>query len=119
MNTEVGYNFGTSQSWSSWQSFAQVFGPLYHKLTTTYPSKPIFIAEMGCSSTGGDKATWINDMFAQLETQFPKIRSFVWFNINKETDWRFTNGQEAIGAFKTGLSNPRVGVDPTLGGVIQ
>ena len=114
-----GYNFGTSQSWSTWQSFAQVFGPLYNKLTTAFPNKPIFIAEMGCSSTGGDKAAWINDMFVQLETQFPKIKSFVWFNINKETDWRFTNGQDAIDAFKNGLSNARVGVDPTLGGVIQ
>lgn len=114
-----GYNFGTSQSWSSWQSFAQVFGPLYNRLSTAYPNKPIFIAEMGCSSTGGDKAVWIKDMFAQLETQFPKIKTFVWFNINKETDWRFTNGQSAIDAFKTGLSNPRVDADPTLGGVIK
>jgi hypothetical protein len=114
-----GYNFGTSQNWSSWQSFSQVFGNLYNWITGTHPNKPIFIAEMGCSSTGGNKAGWINDMFIQLETNFPKISSIVWFNIDKETDWRFTVDQNSIDAFKAGLNGSRVISDRTLGGIIK
>jgi hypothetical protein len=114
-----GYNFGTSQSWSRWQSFGQVFGGLYDWIMQTHPAKPVFICEMGTSSTGGDKTAWITDMFVQLETRFPKVKGFVWFNINKETDWRFTETQQSIDAFKAALSNPRVLSDATLGGIIR
>ncbi|MFT3904497.1 MAG: glycosyl hydrolase [Niabella sp.] len=110
-----GYNFGTSQSFSRWQSFTDIFENLYNKVTTAYPHKPVFISEMGCSSTGGDKAAWIADMFIQLENKFPKINSFVWFNINKETDWRFTETQAITDAFKTGINSDRVLSDATLG----
>ncbi|PZR29939.1 MAG: hypothetical protein DI535_00085 [Citrobacter freundii] len=114
-----GYNFGTSQSWSNWQGFGQVFGGLYDWIVQAHPDKPVFICEMGTSSTGGDKAAWITDMFAQLETRFPKVKGFVWFNINKETDWRFTETQQSIDAFKAALSNPRVVTDATFGGIIK
>ncbi len=114
-----GYNFGTSQAWSDWKSFSQVFGSLYNWITSTHPTKPVFIAEMGCSSTGGDKAAWINDMFHQLENTFPAIKTFVWFNIDKETDWRFTENQGSIDAFKAGLNSSRVVSDRTLGGIIK
>lgn len=114
-----GYNFGTSQAWSKWQSFSEIFGNVYGWITTTHPGKPLFIGEMGCSSTGGDKAAWFNDMFYQLENNFTKINSFVWFNINKETDWRFTVNQTSIDAFKAGIGSSRVLTDRTLGGIIQ
>jgi len=114
-----GYNFGTSQAWSKWQSFSEVFGGLYDWIIQTHPNKPVFISEMGTSSTGGDKNAWITDMFAQLETRFSKIKSIVWFNINKETDWRFTETQGSIDAFKAGLNNARVLSDPTFGGIIR
>jgi len=62
-----GYNWGTSQSWSSWQTFAEVFGGSYNKVVNNYPGKPIMLGEFGCSSTGEttgrDKVTWINDLF--------------------------------------------------------
>ncbi|WEK38333.1 MAG: glycosyl hydrolase [Candidatus Pseudobacter hemicellulosilyticus] len=114
-----GYNFGTSQTWSNWQSFSAIFGNLYDWINKNHPDKPIFIAEMGCSSTGGDKIAWINDMFVQLEKTFPKIRSFVWFNINKETDWRFTETQGSINAFKAGVNGARVVADASLGGLLK
>lgn len=109
-----GYNFGRSQSWSNWQSFSEVFGNLYTWIQKTHPNKPIFISEMGTSSKGGDKAAWIKDMFFQLEHKFPKIKAVVWFNIDKETDWRFTETQNSINAFKEGLNNKRVLTDVKL-----
>ncbi|MGN6421244.1 MAG: glycoside hydrolase family 26 protein [Pseudobacter sp.] len=114
-----GYNFGTSQSWSRWQSFSELFGNVYGWITSNHPDKPLFIGEMGSSSTGGDKAAWLNDMFYQLENNFTKVRFFVWFNINKETDWRFTDNTGNTDAFKAGLGNSRVLTDRTLGGIIK
>lgn len=110
-----GYNFGKSQSWSRWQSFSEVFEDLYTWTQKNHPDKPVFISEMGTSSTGGDKAAWIKDMFVQLAQNFPKIKAIVWFNINKETDWRFTETPNSINAFKDGLNNQRVLTDANLG----
>jgi hypothetical protein len=109
-----GYNWGTSQTWSSWTMFSGVFNMVYQKCTTNYPSKPIMLGEMGCTSTGGDKAAWITDMFNQLENNFTHIKAFIWFNVNKETDWRFNTTTESTNAFKAALSASFVKYDIDL-----
>lgn len=110
-----GYNWGTSQSWSSWQSFSQVFGPIYDKMVAKYPGKPIMIGEFGCSSTGEttgqDKPTWITDTFDQLKNNYPQIKAFIWFNVNKETDWRFSSTTQSTAAFKAGMQQSFISDD--------
>jgi hypothetical protein len=109
-----GYNWGTSQTWSSWALFSDVFGSVYQKIISNYPDKPVMLGEMGCTSTGGDKAAWITDMFEQLKNNFTHIKAFVWFNVNKETDWRFNTTTESTEAFKTALSDTTVKYDINL-----
>jgi hypothetical protein len=106
-----GYNWGTSQSWSSWKNFNDAFSSAYNKLSEAYPKKPIMISEFGCSSTGGNKALWIDDFFVQIINNFPKIKSFVWFNINKETDWRFDSDASSLTAYKNGINNKAISGD--------
>lgn len=110
-----GYNWGTSQNWSSWQSFTQVFGPTYDKVVLKYPGKPIMIGEFGCSSTGEttghDKPGWITDTFDQLKNNYPEIKAFIWFNLNKETDWRFSTTPQSAAAFKAGVQQSFVSGD--------
>lgn len=114
-----GYNWGTSQSWTSWQSFESVFGACYDQLVASHPNKLIGVTETGCSSTGGDKAAWITDMFNGFTTRFPKLKFFTWFNINKETDWRFTSDQASINALEAGLQNQYIIYDRTIGGMVK
>lgn len=106
-----GYNWGTSQSWSSWTSFDGVFGAIYNKLRSNYPNKPIMLGEFGCASAGGDKAAWINDFFKQIKNKYTHIKAFIWFNINKETDWRFNSTSLSTEAFKQGLADPVISED--------
>jgi len=112
-----GYNWGTSQSWSTWQTFTDVFGGTYNKLVSNYPGKPIMLGEFGCSSTGEttnrDKVSWINDLFLQLKNNYPHIKAFTWFNVNKETDWRFNTTAQSKAAFKTGVQDNFVSSDIT------
>lgn len=98
-----GYNFGTGDSWSTWRSFSSVFGTSYSAVTKL-TSKPLVITEMGCSTTGGDKTAWITDMFRVLPTSFPRVKGVVWFNANKERDWRIESSATSLEAFKTGYS---------------
>ncbi len=93
-----GYNWGTSQSWSVWQSFRQVFESSYNSLVAL-TNKKILLTEIASTESGGDKAAWIEQMGNDLRTGFPRIQGFTWFNINKETDWRITSSEAARAAF--------------------
>ncbi len=100
-----GYNWGTSQSWSSWKSFDDIFSNSIDEINSFAPGKPIMIGEVGCSSSGGKKTVWINDYFSSLKNKYPAVRAWVWFDIRKETDWRFDSDSESLDAFKSGISD--------------
>lgn len=93
-----GYNWGTSRSWSVWQSFDEVFYSSYKALTAV-TSKKILITEIGSTEQGGSKADWFKDMGTVLRSKYPQVQGFTWFNINKETDWRINSSASAKAAF--------------------
>jgi hypothetical protein len=101
-----GYNFGTSVSWGSWQSFSEIFAPTYNHLLKLAPNKPIMIAEFASSETGGSKGDWITDMLIKrLPNNFPNIKALIWFNINKETDWRIESSVGSKLSFAQGIAS--------------
>jgi len=93
-----GYNWGTSQSWSEWQTFREVFENSYNDLAAM-TSKNILIMETASAEVGGNKADWITGMFNDLPSRFPRIKGFTWFDINKETDWRINSSESSKQAF--------------------
>lgn len=60
-----GYNHGTTYSWSTWQSAAEIFGPTYDVITSI-TNKPIMIGEMGCAEAGGNKSQWLYQVFFSI-----------------------------------------------------
>jgi hypothetical protein len=105
-----GYNFGTSEGHDQpggglgWESFAQIFGASIRRIDAIAPTKPLMIAETGSPEAGGSKARWITDMFSYIR-RTPRIRALVWFNENKETDWRIQSSDASVEAFRTGIRN--------------
>ena len=99
-----GYNWGTSQSWSRWQSFSQVFKKAYDALANI--NKPLFIAEISSSEKGGSKAEWITDMFEQFQTTFSRVFAVMWFSQSKENegDWALNTSPEAVAAWQAGVA---------------
>jgi beta-mannanase len=95
-----GYNWGTSQPWSRWQDFADIFGEGYERLIRLAPDKPCMIAEAGCAEEGGSKGRWIEEAFEALRGRFAGIKAMVWFNIEKECDWRIESSEESLSAFR-------------------
>jgi endoglucanase len=66
------------------------------------------IAEFGTGefqSEGFDKAAWITDAFTKIKTDYPRLKLFTWFNINKELDWRVNSSPEALEAFRTAMED--------------
>ena len=96
-----GYNWGNTNG-HAWQSFSGVFDQSLTDLTAL-TGRPLMLAEVASSDIGGDKAAWISDMFTQL-LQRPEIRAFIWFDLNKETDWSVASTPGAASAFTTGMA---------------
>jgi beta-mannanase len=101
-----GYNWGTSRSWSSWRSFSAVFGPSYDKLTTM-TNKPVMIGETASAEQGGDKGEWIRrGLLEEVPGRFPRVRAVLWFDKDKETDWRVNSSPASLAAFKEVAASP-------------
>ena len=98
-----GYNGGTALPWGGWLTFSQIFGSTLAELAAVTTTKPVMIAETASTEVGGSKASWITDFFAQLAAR-PQIKAFVWFNHDKETDWRIQSSESARQAFAAGVA---------------
>jgi beta-mannanase len=98
-----GYNWGTSTTDFDWQTFRQVFEPMYVKLRSF--GKPVIIGETGSDEVGGSKAQWIVDIVAQLQTHFTDVRAVVWFDVDKERHWQIASSPTSLAAFKALAGN--------------
>ena len=101
-----GYNWGTSASWSSWMSPQDLFAPGMAQLRTLAPGLPILIAETASAEAGGSKAQWNTDLVSYLAAQ-PDVVGFVWFHLQKETDWRINSSDTSAAAFNAALAARR------------
>jgi hypothetical protein len=97
------YNWGTSQSWSSWMPPAALFGDGLAQLRQLAPGVPILIAETASAEAGGSKADWTRDLVAYLDAQ-SDVMGFVWFDHNKEVDWRINSSTASAEALAAALA---------------
>jgi beta-mannanase len=91
------YNFGTTQSWSSWQPLSFLLKLDYARLAALNASKPLMLAEWASAEQGGSKSAWIADAAATLSSQFPRVRAAVWFSRNG-TGLELDSSASALGA---------------------
>jgi len=97
-----GYNWGAI--YGDWQTFHEVFENIYPILAAV--GKPIMIGEMASTEEGGDKAAWIDGMVPALRDSFPMIKGLIWFDIDKETDWRISSSSGSEQAFARMAADP-------------
>ncbi len=104
-----GYNFGTSQTWSGWVSFFNIYYPLYNKFVTY--NKPMMIGEFASVENGGNKASWIHDAYLYTHYSFPKIKAITWFHVAKTegtvfTDWRINSSTASLTSYQDAVADP-------------
>lgn len=99
------YNTGPNLDWGhrGWQSFGQALAAPYAAITSV-SSKPLILAEVGSTETGGSKAAWITSALEHDVAQFPRVRAMVWFDVNKEQPWNLDSSPAALQAWLSGLS---------------
>jgi len=95
---------------SPWASFATLYSSTYATITSLAPSKPMMVAEVGSTETGGSKAQWITDMFDALPTQFPDIHALMWYDETSYSggysDWPIESSNSSQAAFASGIASP-------------
>ncbi|MDQ0754257.1 glycoside hydrolase family 26 protein [Arthrobacter sp. B3I4] len=98
-----GYNWGTSTAGSSWTAPSQLFSPGLSELRRLAPGKQVLIGETSSAEQSGSKADWNGALISYLAAQ-PDVTAVVWFNFNKETDWRINSSTSSAAALATALA---------------
>ncbi len=98
-----GYNWGDANvHHPAWRSFTEIFEVGYERVTAM-GEQPVWIAEFASSDEGGDKAEWVTEMFST--PGFDRVEALIWFDENKEADWRITSGVDVLNAFQAALTS--------------
>lgn len=92
-----GYNWGATRPHIGWRSFETVFTSGYDRITQL-GTQPVWLTEVATTEHGGDKAQWIRDMLDSRA--FPRVLVIVWFNEDKETDWRLESSPASLASFR-------------------
>lgn len=93
-----GYNWGDTKPAIGWRSYEDVFEDGYTRITRL-GDQPLWLAEVASAEEGGDKAAWVDDMLNS--TAFPRVEAIVWFNEDKEADWRIESSLRSLQAFRS------------------
>lgn len=98
-----GYNWGADHPhYGGWRSPAEIFERALLRVANLGPH-PVWLAEIGSAPEGGDKAAWVAEALALGDD--PRLEAVVWFNLDKERDWRI----EADDQVARSLRRARVG----------
>ncbi len=95
-----GFNWGTTRPYTAWRSFEETFAAAYARVTSLGP-QPVWITEVASAERGGDKSAWVREMLTH--DRFPRLEALVWFDEDKEADWRVTSSQPVLRSFRTYL----------------
>jgi hypothetical protein len=82
------------------KTFAALFGPTI-KVVRSLTLDPILISETAAPAAA-DQPAKIADLFAGIRAY--GLLGFVWFDVNKQLDWRVTS-PEAFAAFRRGAQS--------------
>jgi hypothetical protein len=93
-------------------TFDETFGATLRQLRDL-TDKPIILAEVGASESGGHKAAWVESLFDGLEApENVDVIGFSWFSLaitsytqgeRSTNDWRIDSRRDSLDAFREGL----------------
>ena len=115
-----GYNWGDGQG-LEWCTFSDIYREQYNRLTAVAPSKPLLVAEIGCSDpesdslseegisapAGATKGRWWLDSLSSIRNDFPAIEAIVLFDAEKERDWRHNSSVAALQGLRKAIMQVR------------
>jgi signal peptidase I len=106
-----GFNWGVHQPWTGgWQHPWDVLDSSMTEIAAIAPDKNIIVTETASveDQTGHSKAQWITDLIYYLnhwgDSRAVKIVGIIWFDMNKEHDWRIASSTASSDAMRSALA---------------
>jgi hypothetical protein len=100
-----GYNWAPGRKGDRWRSFGEIYEAFYEFGSGS--GKPMMAGEYGCQERDpGEKAAWIDQARVTLKQRFPDLRAVVYFDSDRDYDWRIDTSLSAFEAFAA------MGADP-------
>ena len=96
--------YGTGY-FSDYRSFDEIFDETIEEMRG-FSERPLVITETGAADDNGRKVEWIEETF-QLLPRHKDIIGLIWFEVDKELDWRITSSQASAEAFAQAVAAPR------------
>ncbi|WP_089154294.1 glycoside hydrolase family 26 protein [Micromonospora sp. NBS 11-29] len=103
----TGY-YGSGAFTKTYWSFDEIFGPTIAEIRKV-TDRPLVVTETGAADAAGHKARWIRDTFRALP-RYPHLIGLIWFEVDKEKDWRIAGSPAAATAFAEAVAAPRYDV---------
>ncbi len=97
------YNWGKLRTWSTWQSLATGVKPFQEAYGDR---KPIMVAETSSAQDAGSKARWVEQLRREVPTALPSVAALVWFDVDKEEDWRIDSAPDVLAAVRSLAADP-------------
>lgn len=101
-----GYNWGATRPGSSWREAEEIFDAALAQIVRLANGRPVLISEVGCAESGGSKPDWITTFVDYVRGQ-PDVTGFIWFDHDKETDWRIGSTPRSAAAMRSALGGRR------------
>jgi beta-mannanase len=105
------YNWGTSVHYSQdasgsnrWRPVEECLEAAYRRISGFAP-QPVWLPEVGCAEDGGDKAQWLKDLLGS--PGYDRISAVVFFDVDKERDWRVDSSLASVNAVAASLAGTR------------
>ncbi|MFI6131566.1 glycoside hydrolase family 26 protein [Micromonospora sp. NPDC051141] len=103
----TGY-YGMGAFTKTYSPFDQIFGPTVAEIRAM-TRKPLVVTETAAAESSGHKARWIRETFASLP-RYPNLIGLIWFEVDKEQDWRIAGSPAAAAAFAEAVATDRYDV---------
>ncbi|MFI5833439.1 glycoside hydrolase family 26 protein [Micromonospora sp. NPDC051300] len=103
----TGY-YGMGAFTKTYSSFDQIFGPTIAEIRTV-TRRPLVVTETAAAESSGHKARWIRETFDSLP-RYPNLIGLIWFEVDKEQDWRIADSPDAAAAFAEAVATDRYDV---------
>lgn len=89
-------NYGLANSNGNWVNFEDLYIPFHEKIINY--KKPVMLSEFGSTDFGGNRAEWFKNAFSKIETQYPEIKSIVFFYSDSDKNWGATKWRPKDGS---------------------
>jgi glycosyl hydrolase family 26 len=92
-------------------TWATLFQPTLTQIRT-FTQKPLLIAETSIEA-GSNEVASVNALFQAVNTHADVV-GFVWYDYDRQGDWRLENRPDVEAAFRTAAANPDYGFDVSV-----